>query len=290
MRSRPTPKGSTIFLHIPKTAGATIFYGPMLRQYRPEEVYNHGLIRSNDLNEFLSLPRERKDAIRLLHGHMAFGLHEQLKPPVQYVTILREPTERTISYFYYQFGLLNRSMAQVESAERGLEAFVNEGTAFLHTDNGQTRLLCGEAHVPFGQVTREMLETAKKNLDTYFTVVGLTEDFLRTLFLMKVRFGWKKHVYFRSRHVNKARPKREHTEESPYRAIRDHNQLDMELYDYGRSLFTRQLAETPIPGNLRLAVFPFENRVYGSLYGSARKIRNRLRAYVRPHPSKSGSI
>ena len=44
---------------------------------------------------------EEKDQIRLLKGHIPFGIHESYSSTAKYVTFLRDPVERIISYYFF---------------------------------------------------------------------------------------------------------------------------------------------------------------------------------------------
>lgn len=73
--------------------------------------------------------------------------------------------------------------------------FISSGVAVaFETNNHQTRFISGMT-AEYGKCTTEMLETAKKNLREYFTVVGLTEYFAESMLLMKRAFGWKTPFY-----------------------------------------------------------------------------------------------
>jgi hypothetical protein len=111
-----------------------------------------------------------------------------------------------------------------------------------------------------------MLPVAKKNLREHFSVVGLTEEFDLSLLLMKGVFAWKIPFYLR-RNVTRQRPRKEEISEATLRVIRDYNKFDMELYDYGKSLFRQQLRalEPTIKKELRL--FQVLNGFFNKLYG-----------------------
>ncbi|WP_026674516.1 hypothetical protein [Alkalihalobacterium bogoriense] len=52
--------------------------------------------------------------------------------------------------------------------------------------NLQTRFLSGQLGYP---LTEQDLQKVVKNIETHFSVVGITEEFNESLFLMKQRFG-----------------------------------------------------------------------------------------------------
>ena len=96
---------SVIFLHIPKVGGSTISK-IIERQYRPRNIFH---VRDNSsqkriqncVDEFKVLPVAEKERIKVLMGHMGFGLHNFLPQPSVYFTLLRDPVERVISYYYF---------------------------------------------------------------------------------------------------------------------------------------------------------------------------------------------
>ena len=82
-------RGTSIFLHIPKTAGTslrTIAQG----FYEENEMYMvYGTAAGyHDLADFLALPESEKANIRFICGHISFGFHDLVPNPCVYVTSL----------------------------------------------------------------------------------------------------------------------------------------------------------------------------------------------------------
>ena len=91
------------------------------------------------------------------------------------------------------------------------------------------------------RMTRGDLETAKRNLDT-FAVVGLTERMGDTIELISDTFGIP--VVTNSGLSNPGRLKRDQTfSQETLEFIRQRNSLDIELYEYAKSLFEKQFKE-----------------------------------------------
>ena len=84
-----------IFLHVPKTAGSTL--RPIIDRHYAAGVICKLDVLPRDLEIFLNLPEQPRSKIRVLEGHLQFGLHEHLSVPVDYVTMLRDPVDRIIS-------------------------------------------------------------------------------------------------------------------------------------------------------------------------------------------------
>lgn len=226
---------SLIFLHIPKTAGVTFgdflarFYHPDVRSRYKTEV---------PLNEYYFQIYTRRKTLRLLRGHFPFGLHRFIKPPFLYLTFLRDPIERSISLYYF-FKEWEDSPIYEQVRKMTFEEFL-ESRITQFSDNGMVRQLSGVGNEQiYGQCTQEMLETAKQNLSKYF-LIGLVEEFDKSLALFADLLGWPD-IAYEKRNVTSSRPKKREVSEETLQIIKKYNQLDIELYKFGKELFSKQL-------------------------------------------------
>src|SRR5690554_3093712 len=98
----PIAEQNLIFLHLPKNGGSTL-HGILNRLYPKDRTFNIKVIDNTKLNisEFKELPIEDRAQIKLLKGHMTFGLHEYLVGPSKYITFLRKPEDRITSFYHY---------------------------------------------------------------------------------------------------------------------------------------------------------------------------------------------
>lgn len=242
-----------LHLHIPKTAGMTLD-DAILEIYRDpewtEEEEGHLLsgvyyapagfddrfIPDDNVRRIL-----RRPDVRAVVGHFHFGLHEHVQKPAYYVTLLRHPVERIVSLYHHILTWENDPIRDEVIARRmTIEDFVR-ALGFVEVDNGQTRRIAG-GDFPFGHCGRELLERAKQNLDEHFAVVGLTERFGESLVLMKHRLSWPFLPVPVIKNVNASRPRREEVPSSAVAAIRECNQLDLELYAFAESRFEEAMA------------------------------------------------
>ncbi len=230
---------TVIYLHIPKTAGTTL-HRIIDRQYQAEESH---FIHRHDvgIEEFKALSPERRARIRMLRGHIPFGLHRYIPWPATYITMLRDPIERLISYYFFvrrcpEHYLHDYALAQGMTLRRYVESRVS-----LATDNFQTRIISGAwTNVGYGECNESTLALAKRNLAQHFAVVGLAERFDETLLLLKRRFGWGD-VFYTRRNVTEGRPRQESLPAQTLAVLRQHNRLDLELYRYAEALFVAQV-------------------------------------------------
>ena len=261
-----------IFLHIPKAAGTTL-KDILCRQYERECIYelnSQSFLQSQE--QFKQLPTKEKENIQLLMGHMYFGLHEFLPSPSTYITMLRNPVEKVISYYYFVSKLTTHPDYElIKSQNISLKSYCAMGR--VNMSNTQTRFLAGENFSGVNDES-EMLEQAKKNLDEHFSLVGITEKFDETLILMKQKLGWKSNPYYYRRNTNRGSAyKQAEVSEDTLATIRQYNQLDLELYDYANELFERDLSMIDRSKFKRSAKqFNFFNGIYGKYYTFAKKL------------------
>ncbi|MEM8722327.1 MAG: sulfotransferase family 2 domain-containing protein [Cyanobacteria bacterium P01_G01_bin.39] len=252
-----------IFLHIPKAAGTTL-RDILYRRYEKGHIYElDGQNFVQSIEDFKQLPAKEKDEIRLLMGHMYFGLHEYLSSPSTYITMLRNPVKKVISYYHFISRKSNHPDYElIKSQDISLKSYCAMNRANM--TNAQTRFLAGE---DFSNVNNEskMLEQAKKNLQEHFSVVGITERFDETLILMKQKLGWDSYPYYYRRNTNRNIGYAQlQISEDTLATIREYNQLDIELYEYANELFERDLS---VNNNSKLkreaSRFSFLNGIYG---------------------------
>jgi hypothetical protein len=236
-----------IFLHIPKAAGTTLQV-MFRRRYRGFHIHN---LTGNpdDAAAFVAMPEADRHDVDVLMGHQHFGMHEWLRPGARYVTMLRNPLDRCISHYYYVLRMPDHHLHQrVVNEKMSLYDYVAMGTTH-ELDNDQVRWLNEAVHrdVPFGSVTREMLEIAKRRLIEDIEVIGLSEQFDESLRLMGDALGWDDISYTRE-NVSANRPKAEEVEPRAIELIREHNELDYELYDLGVRLFSERVGNGAAAG------------------------------------------
>lgn len=256
----PIPETTLLFLHIPKAAGTTLSriaarHFPASTQYRLGANAQLGLQRFNDL------PEKIRSRYRYLAGHFPYGAHEKVPGPSAYLTFLRDPVDRVISF--YHFIRADPAHPLYNQLPDTLERFAC-GTRIPIFDNGQTRQLAGDwGRRPAGTCDPRLLERAKQNLDR-IDVVGLSESFLPCLLLAADRFGWTR-LGYRRENRNLSRP-RTPLDPGLRRALEEMNRFDRDLYAYATqrvehdisaagSLLTERLQtfsrDHPVPGPLR---------------------------------------
>jgi hypothetical protein len=263
-----------IFLHIPKTGGATL-RDIVRRRYRHASIceYHH----RRNAEAFLALSEQQKAAYKVIQGHMPFGLHRQLPQSAAYLTMLREPISRVLSTYYFMLDRPHHpdhALAQ----QLSLADFVQCGEIRL-MDNGQTRLIAGE-HPEYGACTPALLEQAKTNLDNHFLWVGVTSHFDEGLLLLSDLLGWRWPYYVR-RNVGYSHPRKHELPREVLSVVEKFNELDMALFEYVRAHFDAVLEAQDENYQLRLKRFQTINNLYGKPFNLARTVIRQVRKTIR---------
>ena len=175
----------------------------------------------------------------MIEGHLYFGLHSFIPRASTYITLLRRPVERVLSFYYYARSTPDHYLySQLANERLDLKTVLaRELTPELY--NGQTRQLAGdEWEDPQRVVTRAALERAQANL-AHFRVVGLLEEFDASLLLLRRAFDWHLPFYVKE-NVTNEKPDEIVLDAETRGLIEEANRLDLELYDYARGLFEGQ--------------------------------------------------
>jgi len=233
LRSASVDHEALIFLHIPKTAGTTL--NRIIEwQYSPVSIFtvDPHRIRAT-VARFKTFSEQRRRRFRVVRGHLLYGIHEFLPQGATYITMLREPAARLVSSYHF---ILRRPLhplhRKLKKERLGVEDLIR---LTPHRQNLQCRFIAGVGTA--GVCDERTLDIAKENLIRSFPVVGLCERFEESLLLMIRSFGWEVASYKNCK-VSKVRPV---VDPRLYDMIREHNRLDVELYDFAEKLFEENL-------------------------------------------------
>jgi hypothetical protein len=219
----PGPE-TLIFVHVPKAAGTT-FETVIRNLYGGAAIYRLNGYRadSDDIVKFRAMPESERRRLKVLVGHVPFGLHADLPQKCTYTTLLRDPVERIISYYYYILRRTEHFQHQmVVDAKMSLADYVEFKQDWVHN---------GQALPP-----DELLRRAIDNLERHFPVIGLTERFDESLARIGRRLAWPR-VGYQATNVTKDRPKQTHVAPALLERIRELNRLDLQLYDWAARRF-----------------------------------------------------
>lgn len=209
------------------------------------------------------IPQAGRQALRLIRGHISFGIDAQLDIPATYVTFLRDPVSRVISLHRY---IVENPRHHLHGpvSEMSLEDFVTSDIDEAEVGDGQTRQLFGVTdRIP----DEEMLEESKRHLREDFAVVGITERFDTSLLLLRKRLGWPLPFY---RVKNATTSVREDISPEVRELIESRNALDRRLYTFAWHLLDERSAEQGPRFRAEVATFKGLNAL-AQIYQRARR-------------------
>lgn len=142
-RPSPTPRADVLLVHIPKTAGISL-YTAMAKWFGPDHSLRYPRSTEEFKEQFLRLSDEELRRHRLISGHfnLPFWLRRDLGGRV-IVALVRDPVERALSTYRYIRswpGHPRRALV----GKMGVAEYVDYYVADTPRHNAQCQVLCGK--------------------------------------------------------------------------------------------------------------------------------------------------
>ena len=256
--------GPLYFLHIPKTAGTTLI-SELHSWFSAEEVCPAYL-----WHDLLAISPETLAKYRLFRGHFYYYLHRVLPVWPQYITFLRDPVQRTLSHYEHICRESGHYYHQRALAQNGLMDFLRDPETSTMVTNFQTRSLALdldprqiaatldqqqinklmleqilESTMP-GKISNQVLLDLAKARLAEFVFIGLAERFEESVKMMSWLLGVEPSNTDSALNISPERAQRQHLSARALDLIRENTQLDMQLYEYGKTLFAAQLSRMAV--------------------------------------------
>ena len=261
-----------IHLHIPKTGGTTL-RDIIQRQYQSEKILMiPKLDESEDILKEVSTSQINQ--LKLIQGHLKYGIHNHFHRRAKYFAIIRDPINRVLSTYYYVLSQKNNPQnLSTSNNQMTIYDYVQSGVnPFLI--NGQTQLISGKTGNIDNPIIKseELFSLAKENIANDFLFLGITEMFDETILILKNMLGW--HMpYYSIANRTKNKPNYDAVNPTIISFIKEHNQLDIKLYNITKtSLLNKIAGENDIFQN-RINKFKKINKLLNPLFSYSRAIR-----------------
>jgi FkbM family methyltransferase len=264
------PEKKIIFLHLQRTAGST-FTHVLRRNVRsiafrrdfiglPNESPIFALQRFRMLSEAdKATEREKWEKYDAIADHCIYGMHEMMKSPPAYITILRHPVDRLLSYYRYIQRKRPDGTPDEEEASLARSLSITE---FIHhpyfrlklsLEQSAVQMIAGDIQpggYVFGSQMKKLFEKAKEHLSS-FDLVLLQEHFEESMQLLCAKYGWRDEFMttdgFVPRQgetvgdVTRSSQAKAQLTEAEYQTLSEHLKWDIALYEFGRSLFLKNI-------------------------------------------------
>ena len=227
-------KNTIFFTHIPKTSGSSF------KKYLIEPNFNEREIYM-PRGRLDILTKLNKSKIKVVQGHIKFGVHHFIDNKPIYITFLRDPIQRAISHYFFvkqcKFSTyIHPDFSLVESFS------IDEFFKLKFRDNLQTRFIAGYGYDKEIKNSDKLLAKAIENLDKYYQVIGIKERFEESLYCFKKYFNWKlsmSHEYQEQKTMFKKQIK--DIDDDVIYSITQSHELDIQLYNFAVKKFESQL-------------------------------------------------
>ena len=261
-----------IHLHIPKTGGTTL-RDIIQRQYQAEKILMiPKLDESEDILKEVSTSQINQ--LKLIQGHLKYGIHNHFHRRAKYFAIIRDPINRVLSTYYYVLSQKNNPQnLSTSNNQMTIYDYVQSGVnPFLI--NGQTQLISGKTGNIDNPIIKseELFSLAKENIANDFLFLGITEMFDETILILKNMLGW--HMpYYSIANRTKNKPNYDAVDPTIISFIKEHNQLDIKLYNFTKTSLLNKIAEENDIFHNRINKFKKINKLLNPLFSYSRAIR-----------------
>ncbi|GAB6846308.1 sulfotransferase family 2 domain-containing protein [Paraburkholderia kururiensis] len=237
------------YLHIPKTGGSS-FISFLDAQFRAADVCPAQL-----LPQLFDIPGLQLADYRFFRGHLWYGLNTYLKRPLRYITLLRDPVQRTISWYshvkrevgaYRHHDLITRNWSLLDFVrdEQTNWDMINAQTLFLAVDLDYSAL--SRDPVGYGQAIvkqyahrgndQKLLNIAKRRLEQC-ACFGITERMDDSINLISYAMNFYPNFWPQKLNVGTNRPSAREISSEVIAAINEITELDRKLYNWACEVF-----------------------------------------------------
>lgn len=224
-----------VFTHIPKTAGSFL-----QKKFIEANVPSNRCYTTAGLKEFIL---KSSDNYQLFYGHLPYGVHLLTPKSVRYITLLREPIDRAIS-FYYSMKEVDIKIYKHPFREYADSLTLKDFYKNRNLQNVQARFMAGilsnklYPKFPSKYTENWILYWAKKNLNNY--IYGIYDRLEESIELFQNKLAWTHPIDMIPYRKTQNRPKKADLDQETIQVLLKANALDIKLYELAQNNFDKQ--------------------------------------------------
>lgn len=224
-----------VFTHIPKTAGSFFQKKFIEANVPPNKSYT-----TAGLRQFV---RQSSDCYRLFYGHIPYGVHLLTPRTVKYITILRDPIDRAIS-FYYSMKEVDIKIYKHPFREYADSLTLKDFYKNRRLQNVQTRFIAGVLsdkiypNLPSKYTDNWILYLAQKNLQNY--IYGIFDRLEESIKLFQKKLFWTAPIDMTPYRKTQNRPTKADLDQETIQFLIRTQSLDIKLYEFALKHFDKQ--------------------------------------------------
>ncbi|WP_199621715.1 sulfotransferase family protein [Paenibacillus alkalitolerans] len=211
-----------VYLHVPKTAGTGMRI-ILMNQYQESMKQVYTLEQYEKWHS-----ASQHQSFRCIYIHLP--LYKPFYGRCEYASILRDPVDAVISFFYYLLLVPNNHLKIHSMSLR--EFLLSHPDTLCRLVNYQTRYIANHSKS----------HMAIKNIEKYFPIIGTLEKLHETIYLLSKRYGWRNVSVLPYANKNLKRPAKEAVPEELIERLEMITDEDRILYKYVQQRLDKTLA------------------------------------------------